>query len=386
MKRVLTFLTIISFFVDFRTCTQTIDPLLPDPTAPKQISGMTLVWNDEFNTDGKPNTSNWKYETGFVRNQELQWYQSDNATCKNGLLVIEGRKQQIKNPNFVSGSTDWKLNRQYAEYTSASINSSGLKSFMFGHFEIRARINTSKGSWPAIWTLGNSGEWPSNGEIDILEFYLIGGVQSILANFAWGTSTRWVAKWDGADKPLSTFTSKDSQWVEKFHLWTMDWNKDTIRLSLDGTLMNETLVNQTINSDGSNPFLQAHYILLNLALGGNGGDPAGSTFPIPYEVDYVRVYQKSTSLSNGYTTKNKTQIVENRLINNKLFVKTADFSCKLSPVISIYDLNGSLIIRQKATADFSTKSYTINLNNLKAGTYTVTISGLNTKPQKIVLR
>jgi beta-glucanase (GH16 family) len=386
MKWILTFLSIVIILSSLSSYAQIVDPSQPDATTPQQISGMTLVWNDEFDTNGKPNASNWKYETGFVRNQELQWYQTDNATCKNGLLVIEGRKQQVKNPNFVSGSTDWKLNRQYAEYTSASINSSGLKSFKFGHFEIRARINTSKGSWPAIWTLGNSGEWPSNGEIDILEFYLIGGVQSILANFAWGTSTRWVAKWDGANKPLSTFTSKDSKWAEKFHLWAMDWTKDTIRLSLDGTLMNETLVNQTINADGSNPFLQAHYILLNLALGGNGGDPAESTFPIPYEVDYVRVYQKSTNISNGYTTKNKTQNIKNLVINKNLVIKAVDFKGKLAPVISIYDLNGSLIIKQNAIADYSKKSYTINLSQLRAGTYTVTISDVNTNPQKIVLR
>ncbi len=182
---------------------QTIDPAKPDASTPPKIDGMTLVWNDEFSKDGKPDAANWRYETGFVRNQELQWYQSDNASVKNGVLVIEGRKQQVKNPNYVSGSTDWKKNRQYAQYTSSSINSSGLKTWKFGRFDIRARINTQKGSWPAIWTLGVNGEWPSNGEIDILEFYQTGGVPGILANFAWGTTTRWQAKWDGANKPLS---------------------------------------------------------------------------------------------------------------------------------------------------------------------------------------
>ncbi|MGE5406639.1 MAG: hypothetical protein ACM3NR_02910, partial [Methanosarcina sp.] len=74
-------------------------------------------------------------------------------------------------------------------------------------------------------------------------------------------------------------------------IWMMDWNKDSISLFLDGKLLNSTLVSQTVNPDGFNPFLQPHYLLLNLAIGGAGGDPSRSPFPIRYEVDYVRVYQ-----------------------------------------------------------------------------------------------
>jgi beta-glucanase (GH16 family) len=261
-----------------------------------------------------------------------------------------------------------------------------LKSWRFGHFEIRARINISKGSWPAIWTLGNSGEWPQNGEIDILEFYLIGGVPSILANFAWGTTTRWVAKWDGANKPLSSFTSQDSKWAEKFHLWTMDWNKDTIRLSLDGILMNETLVSKTVNPDGSNPFLQPHYILLNLALGANGGDPAQSAFPIPYEVDYVRVYQKATDIKPAFTVNNRDQFIESRIINNKLSVTLPHFDNRLSPVISIYGLNGSVIRKQSAVPDYLNKSYSLDLKNIPAGSYFFMVSGVSSRHQMIFIR
>jgi len=72
----------------------------------------------------------------------------------------------------------------------------------------------------------------------------------------------------------------------------MDWDKDSINLFLDDVLMNTTVLNQTLNPDGSYPFLQPHFLLLNLAIGGNGGDPSASSTPIKYEVDYVRVYQK----------------------------------------------------------------------------------------------
>ena len=131
---------------------------------------MKLIWNDEFNNTGKPDTAIWRYEKGFVRNQELQWYQEDNANCSRGVLLIEGRREKVKNPAYIAGSTNWKSGREFAEYTSSSIQTRGMKQFQFGRFEIRARIDTSCGSWPAIWTLGISKSWPSNGEIDIMEF------------------------------------------------------------------------------------------------------------------------------------------------------------------------------------------------------------------------
>lgn len=271
---------------------QKADPYKPDLLSPSEIKGMSLVWNDEFNISGKPDTSIWRYEKGFVRNQELQWYQIDNAICQNGLLIIEGRKEKFKNPGYVPGSTNWKTSREYAEYSSSSIQTRGKKQFQFGRFEIRARIDTAYGSWPAIWTLGITKSWPSNGEIDIMEFYRIKGVPTILANFAWGTNQQYTAKWDNLKKPLDDFTNDDPDWTKKFHIWRMDWTKDSISIFLDDILLNSVRISETTNPDGFNPFLQPHYILLNLALGGNGGDPSKSRFPIKYEVDYVRVYQE----------------------------------------------------------------------------------------------
>ena len=101
----------------------------------------------------------------------FKWYQSDNANCVNGVLVIEGRRERLPNKNYQDGSNNWKLNRRFAEYTSSSIKTQGLQEFLFGRLEIRARIDTSSGSWPAIWTLGIRGGWPLNGEVDIMEFY-----------------------------------------------------------------------------------------------------------------------------------------------------------------------------------------------------------------------
>ena len=73
-----------------------------------------LVWSDEFDADGKPDSSVWSFEKGFVRNQEYQWYHPDNAFCKDGLLIIEARKEKIKNPDYDPASTNWRKNRNYA--------------------------------------------------------------------------------------------------------------------------------------------------------------------------------------------------------------------------------------------------------------------------------
>ncbi len=289
MKLIL--ILIISFLSIVSATGATTSPYTPDSSRPKKLTGMKLVFNEEFNYQGAPNPEIWSCETGFQRNEELQWYQNKNANCKNGCLVIEGKKENFPNPNYISESKSWRTNRQDVNYTAASLISKDKKSWLFGRFEVRARIDTAMGAWPAIWTLGIDKEWPSCGEVDMLEFYRPDGVPSILANVASGTNVRYKGKWDSVKKTLASLIAKDKRWPEKFHIWRMDWNKDSINLYVDNELLNTTLLSETINADGSNPFLQPHYLLLNLALGANGGDPSQSRFPITFEVDYVRVYQ-----------------------------------------------------------------------------------------------
>jgi len=253
--------------------------------------GYTLFWADEFNTNGKPDKAFWSYENGFTRNEELQWYQEENANKTDGILVIEGRRERVKNTNYEPDSRDWRKKREFAKYTASSIHTRGKKEFQYGIVEVRAKIDTAKGMWPAIWTLGASKGWPANGEIDIMEYYLVNKKPAILANAAWA-HPKLRAAWDDIKIPFSTFLDKDSDWPEKFHIWKMDWNKNYIRLYLDDELLNEIDLSKTINPDGFNPFHQPHYILLNLAIGSKGGDPTNTKFPKKYEIDYVRIYQK----------------------------------------------------------------------------------------------
>lgn len=258
----------------------------------QQKDDYKLVWSEEFNAPGVPDEKIWDYEHGFVRNQEVQWYQKGNAICEDGLLKIIGKRERVRNPHYVPGSNDWRKNREYAEYTSSCLTTSKSHSWLYGRFEIRARINGQKGSWPAIWLLGVDREWPQNGEIDIMEYYLVDTVPTILANTAWGTDRRYTAAWNSKRIPLAHFTEKNPRWLSQFHVWRMDWTKEYIRIYLDNELLNDIDLSKTTNADGFNPFRQPQYLLLNLALGGNGGVPSRSDFPLLYEVDYVRVYQK----------------------------------------------------------------------------------------------
>jgi len=248
-----------------------------------------LIWADEFNQNGRPDPNNWTYEHGFVRNEELQWYQSENARCENGLLVIEARRQRKPNPNYDPNSHSWRRKRPHIEYTSACLKTRGLHAWTYGRFEMRGRIDTRPGLWPAFWTLGSARPWPGCGEIDIMEYYR----GMLLANACWAGSQQWRPMWDDLRKPITEFADPD--WSSKFHLWRMDWDKNQIKLYVDDQWLNTIELDKTINRtpDGANPFHEPHYILLNLAIGGtNGGDPSETEFPARFEIDYVRVYQK----------------------------------------------------------------------------------------------
>ncbi|MBR6251013.1 MAG: glycoside hydrolase family 16 protein [Bacteroidales bacterium] len=264
----------------------------------QNISNYKLIWSDEFDTDGELDSSKWNFEHGFVRNHEVQWYQRDNAYQKDGLLVIECHKEREPRPNplYDAASNDWRKTREEIEYTSACVTTQGKFDFLYGRMEVRARIPVGYGAWPAIWTLGSWAEWPSCGEIDILEFYRTDNVPYILANAAWGNDRHWSAEWNSVKTPYQDFLDIDPFWASRFHTWRMDWDADYIRIYVDNILLNEISQSQTINGSLGNhesPFHHPQYILLNLALGGdNGGVILDSGMPMRYEIDYVRVYQK----------------------------------------------------------------------------------------------
>ncbi|PPK88741.1 beta-glucanase (GH16 family) [Neolewinella xylanilytica] len=260
----------------------------PPPDDAAVPEGYALVWSEEFDRGTRPDTSVWGYERGFVRNEEDQWYQEDNVRIEAGYLIIEGRRESMPNPSYVSGSDSWRTSRPTVEYTSSSINTRGKYDWQYGRFELRAKIPVGEGIWPAWWTLGVEGPWPANGEIDIMEYY--DGV--ILANVA-SRDDDGGARWSSVRVPLDSLGGQ--AWADAFHVWRMDWDQDAIALYVDDSLLNRTLISEMPNAGDYDfePFHQPHYMLLNLALGGRNGGPLDNTpLPARYLVDYVRVYQR----------------------------------------------------------------------------------------------
>jgi hypothetical protein len=169
----------------------------------------------------------------------------------------------------------------------------GRKSFKYGRFEMRARIDIRAGSWPAWWWLPNSGGWPRGGEIDMMEFYQ----GKCLFNVMDG-SQRWTS-------PTRTITSLGGpRWAEEYHTWTMVWDSTRIQLSLDGVLINDYPLSRADGTgpNGVNPFRQPGYFILNQAIGGTqGGDPSNTSFPVEFRVDWVRVHVWSEGTSRTVT-------------------------------------------------------------------------------------
>ena len=253
-----------------------------------------LVWQDEFEADGRPDSTKWTYEHGFERNEELQWYTPENAFQRDGYLVIEARPADLPCPAYREGSKHWRNNRPRILWTSSSVKTRGLFSFRYGRVEVCARIPVCLGAWPAIWLLGDRGGWPACGEIDMMEYYQYQGRPTVLANACWAGDTD--TKWDSSYTPLSHFTERDSTWAERFHVWRMDWDENAIRLFLDDELLNEIDLTLTVNGkmrgSGINPFHAPQYILLNLALDTRVGQYNPADFPMRYLIDYVRVFQR----------------------------------------------------------------------------------------------
>ncbi len=237
-----------------------------------------LVWSDEFDYTGLPDAAKWSYDTAGNAhgwgNHELQFYtenRKENAWVENGYLTIRALKEEMNGK----------------AYTSARLRTKGKGDWLYGRFEIRAKLPSGRGTWPAIWMLptdGAYGGWPSSGEIDIMENVgfdpdtIVGTVHTQRFNHRLGTQK-------GAR--VSYPDNHDA-----FHVYALEWEADECRIYVDDQLY------FTFQNDRSGfeswPFDQPFHLLLNLAIGGDWGGQQGvddSLFPHEFVIDYVRVYQ-----------------------------------------------------------------------------------------------
>ena len=243
-------------------------------STPTSYPGYTLAWSDEFNGNQiDPNT--WTFESGNNNgwgNNELEFYTSStqNAFVSNGNLIIEARQQ-------ASGGFP---------YSSARIKTQDKKTFTYGRIDIRAKLPTGQGIWPALWMLGNNistVSWPACGEIDIME--LLGQQPNkVYQTIHWGADV-------ATNKSIGTnYVLNSGNFNQQFHVYSLDWEQDSIKMFVDDQTafaVPRTSVNVLY------PFDSPFFFVFNIACGGNWpGSPDGTTvFPQRMVVDYVRVFQ-----------------------------------------------------------------------------------------------
>lgn len=241
---------------------------------------MKMVWSDEFDYTGLPDSTKWTAEVGGHGwgNNELQYYtagRKENARVENGLLTIEARKE----------------NWDSMKYTSARLITKNKGDpiaigWQYGKIEVKAKLPKGIGTWPAIWMLGSTTplKWPDDGELDIMEH--VGFNQGHIH------SSVHTKKYNHVIGTQKTDTIVVNDCSENFHVYTVEWNKDSVKVGMDGNFYFH------FANDGTGyeawPFDNKMYLLLNIAVGGNWGGQKGvdeNILPQKMEIDYVRVYQ-----------------------------------------------------------------------------------------------
>ncbi|MBN1844825.1 MAG: glycoside hydrolase family 16 protein [Sedimentisphaerales bacterium] len=250
-----------------------------------------LVWSDEFETAGLPDETKWSYEEGFIRNRELQYYtkaRRENARIENGLLIIEARREKYPNSNYRPDARQPNRSRPQADYTSASLTTRGKAHWHRGRIEVRAKLPTGKGTWPAIWLLGENIRqvgWPACGEIDIMENVGF-DPNRVHANI----HTKQYNHVRRTNKGASNLVDEP---YARFHVYAIEWSAERIDFFVDDT--NYFSFAKEGPDEAVWPYDQDHYLILNTAIGGTWGGQKGvddSIFPQKFYIDYVRVYQR----------------------------------------------------------------------------------------------
>ena len=256
---------------------------LPALSAPALDPRWKLVWADEFDQPGRPDPSKWNYEKGRIRNHELQYYtvdRAENARVEDGCLVIEGRHEDF------SGAT----------YTAASLITRGKAAWTYGRVEVKAKLPAARGTWPAIWMLGNDkGKvgWPRCGEIDSMEH--VGHEPGAIHG------TVHTGKYNHVQHTAKGGTLAVPDATAAFHVYAIEWDAEKIAFFVDDKNY-FTFKRDPGAGDDAWPFDHDCFLLLNLAIGGAWGGQKGvdaAAFPQQLRIDYVRVYQRKTDTAGA---------------------------------------------------------------------------------------
>lgn len=255
----------------------------------EEYDGWIPTFCEEFDYEGKPDPNIWNYQTGGGGwgNNESQYYTNrlDNAYVQNGILTILAKKE----------------NYSGYEYTSARINTSNKADTKYGKIEVRAKLPSVGGTWPAIWMMPTKsvyGGWPKSGEIDIMEATGNAGSQIM------GTVHTGKYYWANNNQVGSGYRALSSTISTEYHTYGIEWYPDEIKWLFDGveyfTTKGSKLTSISNNLDVEPymawPFDQDFHLILNIAIGGNmGGNIASNFTSDKMEVDYVRFFQRNYS-------------------------------------------------------------------------------------------
>ncbi|TXG39481.1 glycoside hydrolase family 16 protein [Seonamhaeicola maritimus] len=286
-KKVITVILIIiglfSFLYLYNHSSNTIE-IINNEAESTSAENRSLVWSDEFNDDGSINPNKWFQQTKLPQGGSwwglLQHYtnKETNAYVKDGYLNIVAKKETFNDQGEIK------------QYTSARINSKFA--FTYGKIEIRAKMPTGHGTWPAIWMLNtninedgaywdNQGlgttKWPKCGEIDILEHW--GKNQDYISSALHNSSSY-------GDKVKNLGGRKVNDVSNKFHIYTLDWNKDMMIFSVDG--VEHYRYNPSLKNADTWPYDSDYYFIMNIAI---ESDIEPSFTESSMIVDYIRVYK-----------------------------------------------------------------------------------------------
>ena len=246
----------------------------------KYPKGWRLVWSDEFKqrNGAAPDPAKWDYALGGNGwgNQELETYtdRRQNSQVVDGKLVITARRESFAGKDGIA-----------REYTSARLLTRDKFAQKYGRFEARIKIPFGQGIWPAFWMLGDRGEWPDRGEIDIMEN--IGKEPRTVHGTIHGPG------YSGEHGIGAPYAITKGRMADKFHVYAVEWEPNVIRFYVDSHFY-KTITPADLPPGTKWVFDEPFYMLLNVAVGGGwpGYPDATSTYPQKMQVDYVRVYQR----------------------------------------------------------------------------------------------
>ncbi len=322
-----------------------------------------LIWSDEFDEDGALDDEKWFAQTIIPQgnswfNGEIQHYtdRTENIIVEDGVLKIIARKEQFSDQGITKNHTSARLNSKYA--------------FQYGRVEIRAKLPSGPGTWPALWMLGKNitengayweqegygtTSWPQCGEIDIMEH--------------WGSNQNYVSSATHTPSSFGGTVNHGGQYIETvstdFHDYELLWTPEELVFSVDGN------IHFTYDPDDKNldtwPFDAEMYFLFNIAI---LPDISPNFQQSTMEIDYIRVYGEGEPTATKNIKPSFIKTYPNPVVD-QLHMESNDWkneACR----IQIFSMAGELISSEVST--ISSNQLTINgFNQLTPGIYIIQV-------------